>query len=71
MKTIKIKKIEGCEQNILHGKIFIPYKNKKKEIVWRLEGDTKDMKWPGLKIPKWASDVIFFNDNWYWAGLSK
>jgi len=76
MKNLRIEKIEGGPNekgpwndmtHPLTSRIMIPYKNSEGEYVWRMEGDSIDMSWPGEIAPEWTSDVVFFNGIWYWA----
>ncbi len=68
MEKLRIEKIKNQPTTgpWKHG-ILIPYKNKWGHFVWRTEGDLIDLAWPGFKAPKWAKDLICFDNIWYWA----
>jgi len=58
---------DAANEGSWKDKILLPYKNDKGELVWRVEGDSIDMTWPGIPFPDWAEDVVLFNGVWYWA----
>jgi len=68
MENLRIEKIKNQPgSGPWSDKSLIPYKTYKGEYCWRIEGDTKDMDWPGFKPPSWAKDLICFKGVWYWA----
>ena len=68
MTNLRIEKIKDQPSSgPWKDKVLVPYKNKWGHYVWKPEGESIDMTWPGFKGPKWAQDLILFNGIWYWA----
>ena len=69
MRQLRIEKLEE-QPTVTTGQkeTYIPYQNNKGEYVFRTEGDSIDMEWPGWEAPDWATELIKFQGTWYWVG---